>query len=54
MAQCLVGWLGFNGVFNTDLVTLRQYRTNVHSKLHSIMGNTTEYNTNQRETDRIQ
>jgi len=37
-------WLGFKGAFNTDLVISRHYRTNIYSKLHSIMGNTAEYN----------
>ena len=35
-----VGWLGLNGIFNTDLVKSRHYRTNINSKLGSIMGNT--------------
>jgi len=43
----LVGWLGFNGVFNPDLITSHHYRTNIYSKSHSLMDNTAEYNTNQ-------
>ena len=41
------GWLRIDGTFNTVLGTSCRYRTNTYSKLHSIMGNIAEYNTNQ-------
>jgi len=33
-----VGWFGFIGTFNTDLVTSRHYRTNIYITTHTFNG----------------